>query len=476
VHDRTGQRAGNTVDHLNLRHHKLAEIVNVGGLGAHDHVIRARDIFGLGDARDLPDPHGNVGCLADLRLDEDVGLDHDVLPGGGYTTVTTIRKRHATVDAPDAGGRATAGFLGRAGPGGLHGPTRPCGIGAVLEAHITIGELGEFGLITRMAAAVPQGSQVVVGIGDDAAVLRVPDGRVVATTDMLVEGRHFRRDWSGPADVGHKAAMRSIADVAAMGAARAVLLVAFAAPPDLPVSWADEFTAGLAAECARGGAVVAGGDIAAAGSIMITVTALGDLEGRSPVTRAGARSGDVVAVAGRLGHSAAGLALLQRGLAHPAELIEGHRRPRPPYEAGPEAALLGATAMIDVSDGLLADLGHVAAASGVLIDVTTALLPVGRLLAEAAEMIITAAAGEPAQPDGAGAPGENRSGAAAAPLAWVLAGGEDHALAATFPAGTELPARWSVIGRVRPAETMTTTAVAVDGKRYDGVPGWDHFG
>ena len=199
-------------------------------------------------------------------------------------------------------------------------------------------------------------------------MLRAPDGRVVATTDMLVEGRHFRRDWSGPRDVGHKAAARSLADVAAMGAVPAALLVAFAAPPQLPVSWAEEFTAGLAAECARGGAAVAGGDVAQADSITVAVTALGDLQGRPPVTRAGARPGDMVAVAGTLGHSAAGLALLGRGLAAPAELLAAHRRPRPPYDAGPEAAGRGATAMIDVSDGLLADLGHVADASGVLIE------------------------------------------------------------------------------------------------------------
>ncbi len=349
-----------------------------------------------------------------------------------------------------------------------------------MEAHITIGELGEFGLIARIASAVPQGSQVVVGIGDDAAVVRAPDGRVVATTDMVVEGQHFRRDWSGPGDVGHKAAARSLADVAAMGAARAALLVAFAAPPDLPVSWADEFIAGLAAECVRGGAVVAGGDIAAARAITIAVTALGDLQGRSPVTRAGARPGDVVAIAGRLGHSAAGLALLRHGRAHPAELIEAHRRPRPPYDAGPEAALLGATAMIDVSDGLLADLGHLAVASGVVIDVSGALLPVSRLLADAAEVIKTAAAGDTGPLDRARAAGESRAEresraeAAASPLEWVLAGGEDHALAATFPAGTALPAGWSVIGRVRTHETATAP-VLVDGKHYDGVAGWDHF-
>jgi thiamine-monophosphate kinase len=352
----------------------------------------------------------------------------------------------------------------------------------VREAHITIGELGEFGLIARLATVFPKDRQdprVILGIGDDAAVLRAPDGRVVATTDMLVEGRHFRREWSTPRDVGHKAAARSLSDVAAMGAEQASLLVAFAAPADLTARWADEFAAGLAAECVRGGAVVAGGDVAKAETITIAVTAIGDLRGRTPVTRAGARPGDVVAVAGPLGRSAAGLALLRQGLAQPAELLEEHRRPRPPYEAGPEAAELGATAMIDVSDGLLADLGHIAAASDVIIEVSTAQLPASDLLDEAAEGIITAAAGGTRSSGGA-LPGQDPHGAApplslVPPLSWVLGGGEDHALAATFPAATHLPARWSGIGRVRARESDEKSAILVDGRPYAGVAGWDHF-
>lgn len=316
------------------------------------------------------------------------------------------------------------------------------------------------------------GRQVVLGIGDDAAVVRAPDGRVVATTDLLVEGRHFRRDWSTPRDVGHKAAARSLADVAAMGAVPTALLVAFAAPPTLPVRWADEFTAGLARECARGGAVVAGGDVAQAGVVTVAVTALGDLQGRSPVTRAGARAGDLVWVTGRLGHSAAGLALLQCGRAGPAELLGAHRRPRPPYEAGPEAARLGATAMIDVSDGLLADLGHVAQASGVLIDLSTALLPVSQLLGEGAAAVAAATDGT-AEPAAARMTGTDQALAAATPLDWVLTGGEDHALAATFPPGIAPPGRWSRIGEVR--APGAPAGVLVDGRGHGGQAGWQHF-
>ncbi len=124
---------------------------------------------------------------------------------------------------------------------------------------MTISDLGEFGLIEMIAAALPRGDAAIVGIGDDAAVLAAPDGRVVATTDLLVEGRHFRRDWSGPADIGAKAAAQNLADIAAMGAVPVAVLVGFAGPGNLTVAWVRDLVAGLAGECARAGATVAGG-------------------------------------------------------------------------------------------------------------------------------------------------------------------------------------------------------------------------
>ena len=190
----------------------------------------------------------------------------------------------------------------------------------------TLASLGEFGLIAALSAWLPPGPRTLVGIGDDAAVLATPDGRVVATTDFLLEGRHFRRDWSSAADVGHKAAARSLADLAAMGAEPSALLVALAAPPDLPVSWARELAEGLAAECARAGASVIGGDTARAGQVMLAVTGLGDLAGRSPgapvgrgARRPGGGGGPARATA------AAGLALLY-GRALPRR-PGGHGRP-----------------------------------------------------------------------------------------------------------------------------------------------------
>jgi thiamine-monophosphate kinase len=330
----------------------------------------------------------------------------------------------------------------------------------------TVAELGEFGLIAALSEWLPRDPRALVGIGDDAAVLAAPDGRVVATTDFLLEGRHFRRDWSSAGDVGRKAAARSLVDVAAMGAEPTGLLVALAAPPDLPVSWARELTAGLAAECARAGAGVIGGDTARASCVLLAVTGLGDLGGRAPVLRSGAAPGDRVAVAGPLGHAAAGLALLSAGLSGlpgppgpsgppglpgAARLVAAHLRPAPPYPAGPEAARLGATAMIDISDGLLADLGHVAEASGVLIDVVTDRLRPDEGLIAAARAV----AGTGRQADA---------------LQWVLTGGEDHALAATFGPGTAVPAGWRLIGEVRSGR-----GVLVDDREWAGSAGWDHF-
>lgn len=270
------------------------------------------------------------------------------------------------------------------------------------------------------------------------------------STDLLIEGRHFRRDWSSGHDIGRKAAAQNLADIAAMGAVPTSLVVGLGMPPSLPVSWLDGVTDGFREECALVGASVAGGDITRCDLVVIGVTALGDLAGRAPVTRSGARPGDVVAVSGRLGYAAAGLALLEAGLGgtdDPAllEAVEGHRRPRPPYDSGPEAARLGATAMLDVSDGLLQDLGHIAAASGVGLALDPSAFVIADPVAAAAKEV------------------------GADPLDWVLTGGEDHGLAATFPTSTALPAHWIVIGRVVEGE-----GVQVSGRTYAS-GGWDHF-
>ncbi|WP_165987567.1 thiamine-phosphate kinase [Streptomyces sp. YIM 98790] len=313
----------------------------------------------------------------------------------------------------------------------------------------TVGELGEFGLIRELTARITSAPAVRLGPGDDAAVVAAPDRRVVATTDVLLEGRHFRRDWSTAYDVGRKAAAQNLADIAAMGAVPSAVLLGLVVPAELAATWPVELMDGIRDECQVAGAGVAGGDVVRGETITVSITALGDLKGREAVTRAGARPGDLVAVVGWLGWSAAGHAVLSRGFRSPRAFVEAHRRPEPPYAAGPLAADLGATAMTDVSDGLIADLGHIAGASKVRINIRSAALDV------------------PAQMSDIG------SAVGVDPLHWVLTGGEDHAIVATFPAGTKLPARWRVIGEVQMVSTLPR--VTVDDAPWDKAAGWDHF-
>jgi thiamine-monophosphate kinase len=316
--------------------------------------------------------------------------------------------------------------------------------GSISEPR-TIAELGEFGLIRRITATLRPGTSTVVGPGDDAAVISAPDGKVVASTDLLVENRHFRRDWSTANDVGRKAAARNFADIVAMGAQPTCLLVGLAAPADLEISWVDGLVAGLAEECAQVGAEVVGGDISACDLVVLAVTALGDLQGRQPVLLSGARPGDVVAVSGKLGWAAAGYAVLTRGFRSPVQVVNAHRRPEPPYAQGPQAAALGVTSMTDISDGLLADLGHIAEASGVRIDLRgDALTPSAKLRDVGSALNVD-------------------------PLTWVLTGGDDYALAATFPNFASLPSEWSAIGMVKEG-----AGVRVDGLKWN-IAGHEHF-
>ena len=306
---------------------------------------------------------------------------------------------------------------------------------------VPLGQVGERGLIRSVTEGLAPGADTLLGPGDDAAVVRAADGRVVATTDLLVEDVHFRFDWSTPYDVGPRAAAQNIADVAALGARPTALLVGFAAPATFAAGDAERLAAGIADEARRAGASVVGGDVVAAASVTVAVTALGDLAGRAPVTRAGARPGDALVVVGTLGGSAAGLDALRRGLADLA-VVAAHRVPGPPYGAGPLLAAYGATAMIDTSDGLSGDLLHLAEASGVGFEVDAAALPRHPGLAEAAEAL------------------------GADPLDWVTGGGEDHALVATLPpsavgAAREACAAWpfAVVG----------AAVDAPGIRWGGV-------
>ncbi len=219
----------------------------------------------------------------------------------------------------------------------------------------TLAELGEFGLIAEITAGVELATDVLVGPGDDGAVL-LTDGQVVASVDCLIEGVHFKTSWSGPIEIGRKAVAVNVADIEAMGARAIGVLVGFSAPADLPAQWALDFAAGVRQECATAGVSLLGGDVTRSRDISIAVTALGTLTG-SAVTRDGSQPGDVVALCGRVGWAAAGLVVLGRGFRSPRAVVEAQQVPSVPYGQGRVAAAAGAHAMIDVSDGLLADLG-----------------------------------------------------------------------------------------------------------------------
>ena len=316
-----------------------------------------------------------------------------------------------------------------------------------LPADATLADVGEFGLISELTALFPQGEHVLVGPGDDAAVLRVRTGHVVVSTDLMVEGRHFRRDWASGADVGHRAAAQNISDINAMGGRATSLTIGLAAPADLPAAWALDLAAGFAEECGLVGASIVGGDLTRADQVVVAVTVLGTCT-QSPVLRSGAEPGDLLALVGRQGWAAGGLTVLSRGFRSPRVLVDAYRRPTPPYDAGPAAAEAGATSMIDVSDGLLSEAGHLAAGSGVAIDVRTATL-------EVAEPLVTVGAALGAEP-----------------LSFVLGGGDDHGLLATFPPG-QVPDGWTVVGEV--LDGGTPGEVTVDGAAYEGATGWTHF-
>lgn len=309
----------------------------------------------------------------------------------------------------------------------------------------TIADAGEFGLIEQLSGIFAQGEHVLIGPGDDAAVLRIRNGHVVVSTDLMVEGRHFRRDWASAEDVGHRAAAQNLSDVNAMGGRAHSLTIGMAMPADLPVQWALDFARGFADEAALVGASVVGGDVTRADEVVIAVTVIGACT-QAPVVRSGAEPGDVLALHGRQGWAAGGLAVLGRGFRSPRVLVEAYRRPEPPYDAGRIAAEAGATAMIDISDGLLAEAGHLAHESGVAIDVRSDAFEIAEPLTA-----VGAALG-------------------ADPLGFILGGGDDHALLATFSDRASVPDGWLVVGEVSDGEGVT-----VDGAAYDGPTGWTHF-
>lgn len=325
--------------------------------------------------------------------------------------------------------------------------TRP---GPLMTGGTPLHSLDEEEVLAGILPLFPQAQNLLVAPGDDAAVLLTAE-RTVATTDTVVLGRDWLDAWSSGADIGHKVIAQNLADVAAMGGRPTGVLVTLVADPNLSFEWVLDHAGGLGEACREAGVSVLGGDLssAPAGVVMVSVTALGELDGE-PVLRSGARPGDQLAVCGTLGLADAGWRLLadDRAERHP-EAVARQRRPQAQLAAGPQAARAGATAMLDVSDGLMRDGGRIARASGVLLDVDSAAL---------ADDVAALSA----------ALGEQTA------LECVLAGGEEHSLLATFPGDAALPPGWRRIGAVREPAADAAPGIVLDGQPV-GLTGWDHF-
>ena len=320
-----------------------------------------------------------------------------------------------------------------------------------MSQESTLANLGESESLKRTIGRLIQGKYTIVGPGDDAAVVSAPDTRYVVTTDTMIEDHDFRLDWSTGFDLGYKAIATNVSDVAAMGAKPTALVVAIALPGSTNISWLEAFADGLnaAIQDLAPDAEVVGGDIASSEKVFISVTAHGDLEGREPVLRSGARAGDVLAVAGTLGRAAAGLALLQSDSDAKSafdDLVAIQLRPQPPVASGIKASEAGATSMLDISDGLAKDASRIAKASGVSIEINIRDLQGFEAALEQAAMRLEVS-----------------------PSDWVRFGGEDHSLLATFPEGSEIPREFKSIGRV---VTQTEHLVTLDGIELQQ-NGWD---
>ncbi len=320
--------------------------------------------------------------------------------------------------------------------------------------------------IRRVLSDGPAG--VIVGIGDDAAVVEAGTGSQVLTTDMLVEDVHFERTFVSPRDLGAKAIVVNVSDVAAMAASPRYALVSLGIPSELEAAWVIELVGGMRAACQEYALTLVGGDTDRADRIVISVTVVGEVAPGRALTRAGAHPGDLIVVTGSLGAAAGGFALSR---AHPSkvgraltsawgrELLDAFARPVARVGEGQTLQQAGATAMMDVSDGLAKDLSRLCAESGVGARVELARVPVAPALRPAAELL------------------------GFDPLELALSGGEDYELLATIDvtnlelARRELDERFGV--------TLTDVGVIIEdglvavdpgGETVPLEPrGWDHF-
>ncbi|WP_194947856.1 thiamine-phosphate kinase [Actinomyces trachealis] len=371
---------------------------------------------------------------------------------------------------------------------------------AGVHDSLPVNKVGEDALIAVLAPLLPVGGHALVGNGDDCAVVAAPDHRFCVSTDLLVEGHHFKRTWSTAQEIGARAAVQNLADVAAMGAVPTALVVGLVLPPETAVGWVRGVAQGLAEACRECGTGVLGGDLSAGEQVVISVTVHGDLQGNAPVLRSGAQPGDLLVHAGNLGISAAGLALLCSGVDDPERhggvttlyaarawerlglagqeraraALAAYRVPVPALTLGPALAEVGAHAMMDVSDSLLRDAGRMARASGVRIDVDDPMDGAGggwlAYCRERLEVLL------PVFGDLFGHDAEAVAAGTELTASWVLTGGEDHGILAAVPASAadRLPAGVQVIGHVLEAQNGAPS-VSVGGREWKGSTGWDHF-
>lgn len=329
------------------------------------------------------------------------------------------------------------------------------------SSALTIAGVGEFAAITKILEqsrlTVPDGlvDPFVVGPGDDSCVVDINGNDLVSSVDLYIENVHFRTDWSAPMEIGRRCVAAALADVVAMGATPHAILLGLALPGATEMTWVREFAAGLAHETNQAGAAIAGGDLSSAPQIVISITALGRLpkvsEGQpstGALVRSGAKPGDQLAINGRLGFASVGLKILQRGMRSPRLFVNAFRYPEVDYTAGVRARSGSARSMIDISDGLVSDLSHIARASGVTINIDSQRLP------REPELLATASA------------------FGADPIEWILTGGDDHCFAATFPAGIDLPQGFTRIGGVT---EIQEAPVLVDGAVFTKEGGFSHF-
>lgn len=332
----------------------------------------------------------------------------------------------------------------------------------------TVADLGEFGVIARLTAALPPHAGVVLGVGDDAALLDVGNAvsLLAATCDAQVEGTHFRLGYATPEEIGQRVLAVNLSDIAAMGGTPQFALISLLVPPDLDAAVLDGIYVGLRAEAARFGVAIVGGNVARSERLAFDITLLGLVARDRALRRDAAHAGEALLVTGTLGAAAAGLHLLndpalaaRLAAGDRAALLAAQRTPEPRIAAGQWLARHGATAALDVSDGLAADLAHLCAASGVGAVVEAETLPI-----MAATRAVATALGM-------------------APADLALFGGEDYELLFTAPAEiaeglagnllAEVGTPATIIGHIRAEGGLELARM---GQKVPLAPkGWDHL-